>query len=67
MNGQRFLGLDTPNATYMKWIPHVLPTGIVIAIIIIDVFRLQLGIYKLAEKINWLVVAQDECTRYGKH
>ena len=52
MNGQRFLGLDTHNATYMKWISHVLPTGIIIAIIIIDVFRLQLGIYKLAEKID---------------
>ena len=42
MNGQRFLGLDTHSATYMKWIPNVLPTGIVIAIIIIDFFAFSL-------------------------
>ena len=42
MNGQRFLGLDTHSATYMKLIPNVLPTGIVIAIIIIDFFAFSL-------------------------
>ena len=70
MNGQRFWGLDTHNATYMKWIAYVLLLGSSYRHYHHWWFRLQLGIYgiyKLAEKINWLVVEQDECARYGKH